>query len=249
MQKELLYAFAGVGALAVSNAAWAQAEEETSRQATVITGVMIDHFPAPLIGCLFMLAPVVGCIVLIAGTDGHAGAGFAIFLIGFAQGAEFDIMSYLIARYLGMRAFSTVYGFCVMAMSIATAAGGLFFGFTYDATDNYDLALTAAAVVLCSHRRFTCRWCGTGQRLSLIREGRLCPLALTERIGVRHPDPLCAAPRRSPDRTISRASASPRSPGESWCGFADLRSRRTTAGDGCRRHPRLAGQLRTRRPH
>lgn len=54
-------------------------------------------------------------------------------------------MSFLIARYLGMKAYSTIYGFCVLAMSLATAAGGVFFGFSHDLTGRYDLALGAAA--------------------------------------------------------------------------------------------------------
>lgn len=111
----------------------------------LVTGALIDRFWAPAIGFIFMLGPVAGCAILVFGNGSYLSAGLAIFLIGFAQGAEFDIMSFLIARYLGMKAYSTIYGFCVLAMSLSTAAGGVFFGYSYDATGSYDLALLVSA--------------------------------------------------------------------------------------------------------
>lgn len=110
----------------------------------LVTGALVDRFWAPMIGCVFLLGPVIGCAILLTGSPGLAGAALAIFLIGFAQGAEFDLMAYLIGRYLGIGSFSTLYGVCVLAMSLATAAGGLFFAFSYDASGSYDLALIAA---------------------------------------------------------------------------------------------------------
>jgi uncharacterized membrane protein len=37
-------------------------------------------------------------------------AAAAIFLIGFGAGVEYDFMAYLVARYFGTRAYSSIYG-------------------------------------------------------------------------------------------------------------------------------------------
>jgi len=112
--------------------------------ATVLTGFFLDRFWAPLVACLATLGPVLGCLLL-AGAQSTLGLGVAILLIGFAQGAEINILAYLTARYFGMRAYSTIYGLNVMTISLFSAAGGALFGQAYDRFGDYREVLMVGA--------------------------------------------------------------------------------------------------------
>src|SRR6185503_10726987 len=74
----------------------------------------------------------------------HVATG-AVILVGFAAGAEFDLVAYLSARYFGMRHFGVIYGVLyAMFVSASGLAPGLF-GRVFDATGSYALALHVAA--------------------------------------------------------------------------------------------------------
>lgn len=110
-----------------------------------VTGPLLDRFTPSSTAFALSFLPLAGCAILFSPLQGQGALLAAVFLIAFAQGAEFDIMAYLIARYLGMDAYSTVYGVCIMAANIATAAGTVLFGLTFDAAGDYRPALIFAA--------------------------------------------------------------------------------------------------------
>lgn len=64
------------------------------------------------------------------------------------QGAEFDIVGFVIARYFGMRTFGTLFGFVVFAIALGVAIGSSLIGLSFDAFHSYDPALTAATGAL-----------------------------------------------------------------------------------------------------
>jgi MFS family permease len=57
--------------------------------------------------------------------------------IGFSAGGESDLTPYLLSRYYGFRALSTLYGLAWTAFAVSTALGPLFLGKLYTATGNY----------------------------------------------------------------------------------------------------------------
>jgi cyanate permease len=63
-------------------------------------------------------------------------------LIGLGVGAEADLTPYLLTRYFGLRAFSTLYGFTWTAYAIAGAIGPVWMGKAFDATGSYASLLT-----------------------------------------------------------------------------------------------------------
>jgi len=116
---------------------------------TVLTGFLADRIWAPLIGVGMTLAGVTG-FLLLSGPLSHGAqtATLAVVLVGLAQGAELDLIGYLIARYLGLEVFSGVFGLGNMMVGLASAIAGLAFGIGHDHFGSYDPMLRACALTL-----------------------------------------------------------------------------------------------------
>lgn len=112
---------------------------------TLITGLLVDRVWAPLIGCLFTLLPVAGLALLLTAKPGVAGASVAIAMVGLAQGAEIDVVAYVVARYFGVAAYSAIYSLTVFAIAMTASVAGVAFGWVFDRYQSYDLALMGAA--------------------------------------------------------------------------------------------------------
>jgi predicted MFS family arabinose efflux permease len=108
----------------------------------LITGVLIDRFWAPAIALIFMCGAAAGAALLaLNGSVDTAGAMVAILLIGLGLGAELDLVAFMVARYVGVANFSSVYGLIVVALAVGGASGASLLGLAYDNHGNYDLAL------------------------------------------------------------------------------------------------------------
>jgi len=112
----------------------------------VVTGALIDRFFAPRIATILFTIAAAGCISLAAG--GPEMAVVAAFAIGFAMGAEVDLIGYLVARYFGMTAYGAIYGWQYAMFMIGLAASPLLAGVVYDARGDYGSALIGAAILL-----------------------------------------------------------------------------------------------------
>lgn len=112
----------------------------------LLSGVLIDRFWAPLVACVLNLLPALGCLSL-ALADHVSPVWFlcAAALVGVGAGAEFDIVAFMVARYFGLRSYSTIYGLTVLFISAGIALGASQIGRLYDLTKSYDLALYASA--------------------------------------------------------------------------------------------------------
>ena len=62
------------------------------------------------------------------------------------MGGEADVTPYLIAKYFGLRSFSTLYGFTWTAYAIAGAIGPVIMGKAFDATGSYRTLLTSLSL-------------------------------------------------------------------------------------------------------
>ena len=69
----------------------------------------------------------------------------AAFLLGFAAGAESDLIAFLAARYFGMAYFGRIYGMLYMPFGLFSAISPLVYGIVRDRTGSYDPVLTVAA--------------------------------------------------------------------------------------------------------
>lgn len=109
----------------------------------VIGGIVVDYIWAPLIAFVFMLLPALACFLLMQ--DGSIATNtFALVLTGLAAGVEYDLMAYLVSRYLGMRSYGRVYGFIYAAFGLGSGASPLIYNKIREATGNYDVILWIA---------------------------------------------------------------------------------------------------------
>ena len=111
----------------------------------LITGWLLDRYFAPRVACCLLVFGACGTF-LQAGARTMAGGALGAALIGFGMGGEADVTPYLIAKYFGLRSFSTLYGFTWTAYAIAGAIGPVIMGMAYDATGTYQALLTRLAL-------------------------------------------------------------------------------------------------------
>lgn len=113
----------------------------------MLVGLLFDRFWAPVIAFLAMLLPAAAAFMLM-GTDGTLSLILlGGFMLGFAAGAESDVIAYLAARYFGMRNYGRIYGTLYMPFGIGSGFSPILYGAVRDATGNYDLMLMAAAAL------------------------------------------------------------------------------------------------------
>ncbi len=111
----------------------------------LLTGYLLDRFFGPRVAfCLCALSA--GGILLLGRAESSVPGLAAAVLIGLGVGAEANFTPYLLTRYFGLRAFSTLYGFTWTAYAIAGAIGPVAMGKAFDATGSYVSLLSVLSV-------------------------------------------------------------------------------------------------------
>ncbi len=105
----------------------------------LLIGWLIDHVFAPRVAAVIFAIAAAGCVVLV--TLGADYARPAAFLIGFALGAEVDLMAYLVSRYFGLRHYGFLYGTTYAGFWVGIASGPALAGRLFDTFGNYVLTL------------------------------------------------------------------------------------------------------------
>lgn len=109
------------------------------------TGIMLDRLHPPTIALVLLLLGSAGAALLALTTGSLPAAILGTFMIGFTLGAEIDIVAFMVARYVGMRDYSSAFGVTSMAIASLAAGAAPAMGFLYDMQGNYTLALLIAA--------------------------------------------------------------------------------------------------------
>lgn len=112
----------------------------------IVLGLLLDRMSPTLAGAIACALPAIGCLIFLQPQFGPWAALLAVVTIGFSQGAELDLMAYIVARWFGMRAYATVFGTLIATIAAAGAGGVALFGRSFDATGSYDLPLMLAMV-------------------------------------------------------------------------------------------------------
>ena len=110
-------------------------------------GWVLDRFFGARVGFMVYLITA-GGILLLARAENLFMGCVAAGLIGVGAGGEADITPYLLTRYFGLHAFSTLYGITWTFYAIAGAMGPVVLGRAFDSTGSYTASLTLLAVVL-----------------------------------------------------------------------------------------------------
>jgi MFS family permease len=111
------------------------------------TGWLLDRFWGGRVAFVVSLVTA-GGILLLAKANGFAAGSIAAALIGIGAGGEAAITPYLLTRYFGLRAFSTLYGLTWTFYAAAGATGPVILGRAFDSTGSYTSLLTILAVAL-----------------------------------------------------------------------------------------------------
>lgn len=114
----------------------------------IIGGWLIDRIWAPGVAFVILSLPAIACWLLTGDATTPIVATFAVILIGFAAGVEYDMLAFLVSRYYGMRAYGAIYGLVYGFFAIGAGFGPYVFGRIFVQTGSYDQALFVGAVVL-----------------------------------------------------------------------------------------------------
>jgi len=112
----------------------------------LVVGYLIDRYWAPGVATCALLLPVLGAVIL-TGAPSFYLAGAAAFLIGFAAGAELDLMAFLAARYFGLRHYAKIYSVLYATLAVCSGTAPMLFARVYDQTQSYDFSYFVAALL------------------------------------------------------------------------------------------------------
>ncbi|WP_285019909.1 MFS transporter [Novosphingobium sp. fls2-241-R2A-195] len=113
-------------------------------------GLALDRFSAPVVAAISMLPPALGYALLASSVDTTVVIGAAMFMVGFAVGAEGDLQSFLVARYFPLRIFSTTLSLVYCGVFAASALGALLLSVLLRTSDSFApfLMVVACAIAL-----------------------------------------------------------------------------------------------------
>jgi MFS family permease len=112
----------------------------------LLTGFLIDRFFAPHVTAAVFTFVSLGCLAL--GLGGVEYAAIAAIALGFAIGAEVDLIGYFTARYFGMKHYGTIYGIQYSSFSFGCGISPIVAGHIWDTTGSYDVALISASALV-----------------------------------------------------------------------------------------------------
>ncbi|MEP2551254.1 MAG: MFS transporter, partial [Marinomonas sp.] len=110
----------------------------------IITGFLLDRFWAGYVAFPLLALPAIACILLTGQDSPYLMVVVASFMLGFAAGAESDLIAYLTGRYFGMAHYGKIYGMLYLPFGLFSAISPMIYGGVRDATGSYDSILYIA---------------------------------------------------------------------------------------------------------
>ncbi len=110
----------------------------------LITGALLDRFWQGVVAFPLLCLPAISAWLLLGDSLTFPLAAIAGFLLGFAAGAESDLIAYLTGRYFGMANYGKIYGMLYMPFGLFSAASPVIYAQVYDRTGSYDPILELA---------------------------------------------------------------------------------------------------------
>jgi len=104
----------------------------------LVTGILLDRYSVMRVASVFFVGQAIGFLLLL---DGLQWALLASFLLGAVQGAEIDVMGYVVARRFGRAAYARIFGTCFGISLVGAMAGPMAMAAIFDRTGSYDLGL------------------------------------------------------------------------------------------------------------
>jgi MFS family permease len=115
----------------------------------IAVGILMDRINPSMAAGGSLILSGFGTAVLAFTLPSHASplvVALGVALIGLAQGAESDYLSFFSLRMFGTRSYSRIVGIMSMVAGGGMAIGGFIFAGLYDHFGNYEFAMRAAAI-------------------------------------------------------------------------------------------------------
>jgi MFS family permease len=109
----------------------------------LVVGWLIDRYWAPGVAVVSLSLPAIGCLIL-TGSPDFTWAVVAALLIGFAAGAELDLMAFFAARYFGLAHYAKIYAILYAILAVAGGMAPMLFARVFDVTASYDISFLIA---------------------------------------------------------------------------------------------------------
>jgi len=112
----------------------------------VAAGYVMDRVFAPYVAMASLLGPMAGLAVL--GWNVPVSPFVATALLGLGIGVEVDLMSFLVTRYFGLRAFGALHGLQFAALVLGNAVGASVLGWSFQLLQSYQPAFVVLELLL-----------------------------------------------------------------------------------------------------
>ena len=106
-----------------------------------VAGIALDRYRPHIVAFVTLGLPSLGLFIIASDWDAPTVLSAAVFFLGFAFGAEGDIVAFLVARHFGVQIYSSVMGLLTCAMSMSAAMGAVLLSVTMARTGGFDLYL------------------------------------------------------------------------------------------------------------
>jgi MFS family permease len=110
----------------------------------LVVGWLVDRYWAPGVALVSLSLPAIGCLIL-TGSPDFTWAVVAALLIGFAAGAELDLMAFFAARYFGLRHYAKIYAILYAILAVAGGMAPMLFARVFDVTASYEISFLIAS--------------------------------------------------------------------------------------------------------
>jgi MFS family permease len=112
-----------------------------------LAGFVLDKVWAPAASAVFMALPII-TLILLYGTPTLTVASIAAFIVGFAAGAQFDLVAYLTGRYFGEAHYGKIYAWQYAGLIFSGGVAPFIWGTMFDLTGGYE---TIMLIVIGAH--------------------------------------------------------------------------------------------------
>ena len=111
----------------------------------LVIGWLVDRLWAPGVAAAAIALPVLACLLLLQSlTLGNA--MIAAVLLGFAAGAELDLMSFLAAKYFGTAHYAKIYGVLYSGLAVASGIAPSMYAWIYETLGSHERGFQLGAV-------------------------------------------------------------------------------------------------------
>jgi len=123
----------------------------------LVAGAMVDRFWSPGVAAVAFSLPLIGAVLLMGEGLSAGSLMMCIALMGFAAGAEYDVLAFMTSRFFGLAHYGKIYATMLVPISVATSAGAVALGRIRDVSGSFESAWPVVLVV-----------CGIGASLQLM---------------------------------------------------------------------------------